>query len=527
MNEAEAEPRAPGSPEVIEPGADPGAEPGADPGAAEPGAEPTAPAVGVDLGRRKFFRQFATEVFQTAVTVAGAANALQRTTAQAAGAILNPEAANLPPVVDATDPAIDGIDRPGGLQRPGASLRPGAAGSAAPTGYRSAFRVDDEVLLLVDQRRLPAEIAIVEVRSAVELAHELRDWTMAPGPAAGQAAAVAMGLTANKSRRAKPYGRRAILRAGATQLTGARPTSRYVVAAVERVMAAYVTAGEFSEDGDAIAGAVWAEADAILGEAVDDLGRIGQLGLLQLPKSEGPLEVLVRGAIGPLAGGQVGTVMAVLRAAQDAERELIVHVAETRPSLVGARVTAWELEQAGIAHTIVTDAAAGWLLEAGRAAVVLVGAERIAANGDVAADAGTYPLAVLAARHGVPFIVCAPLVAVDFDVADGRAMPVQQGPATDVTRVGTTSLVHPDAAVLNPITDVTPADLVVALVTEEGAIRAPYDRSILGAWHARTVRHGVPRTGLPLSMRPAAPDPEATGATDAAASEATATEAPA
>ena len=130
--------------------------------------------------------------------------------------------------------------------------------------------------------------------------------------------------------------------------------------------------------------------------------------------------MLVRGSVGPLAGGQVGTVMAVLRAAQDAGRELIVHVAETRPSLVGARVTAWELEQAEIAHTIVTDAAAGWLLEAGRAAIVLVGAERIAANGDVAADAGTYPLAVLAARHGVPFVVCAPLVAVDFDVADGR-----------------------------------------------------------------------------------------------------------
>jgi methylthioribose-1-phosphate isomerase len=496
MNEAE-----PDAERATDAGAPQAPEPGG-----EPGAPAAAPVPNVDLGRRRFFRQFATEVFQTAATVAGAATALQRTTAEAAGAILNPDAATVAPVVDEAPPAQpELLGRPGGLQRAGAR---GAAAGAAPTGYRSAFRIDDGVLLLIDQRRLPAELAVVEVRSAVELAHELREWTIGPGPAAGQAAAVAMGLTANKSRGAKPYGRRAILRAGATQLRSARPTSRYVIAAVERAMAAYEAAGEFSEDGDAIAGALWAEADAILSEGVDDLARIGQVGLLQLPRGEGPVEVLVRGAIGPLAGGQVGTVMAILRAAQDAGRELIVHVAETRPSLLGARVTAWELEQAGIAHTLVTDGAAGWLLEAGRAAVVFVGAERIAANGDVAADVGTYPLAVVAARHGVPFVVCAPLAAVDFDVATGRELPVEQGPATAVTRIGTVALAHPEAAVLNPITDVTPNDLVAAIVTEEGAIRSPYDRSILGAWHARTVRHGMPRTGVPPSMRPAPPEPD-------------------
>ena len=510
-----------------EPGAGGAAQPHAEPIEGEPvapeaGGGPVGDAPGgTDMGRRRFFRQFASDVFQTAATVAGAATALQRSTAQAAGAILNPDAATVAPVVDLTEPV-----RPGVIERPGGAglQRPGARGPVtAPTGYRSAFRIDDEVLLLVDQRRLPGELAVVEVRSAVEFAHELRQWTIGPGPAAGQAAAVAMALTANKCRGAKPYGRRAILRAGATQLTGARPTSRYVVAAVERAMAAYVAAGEFSEDGDAIAGAMWAEADAVLSESVDDLGRIGQLGMLQLPKGdepvEGPVEVLVRGSIGPLAGGQVGTVMAVLRAAQDAGRELVVHVAETRPSLVGARVTAWELKQAEIAHTIVTDAAAGWLMEAGRVRIVLVGAERIAANGDVAGDAGTYPLAVLAERHGVPFVVCAPLVAVDFDVPDGRALPVEQGPATAVTRVGAVALAHPDAAVLNPITDVTPAGLVTAIVTEEGAIRAPYDRSILGAWHARTVRHGVPRTGLPPSMREPDDDTVESGA-DPARSEA-------
>ena len=273
-------------------------------------------------------------------------------------------------------------------------------------------------------------------------------------------------------------------------------------------MAAYEAVGEFSEDGDAIAGAIWAEADAILGEAVDDLGPdrpAGPAAASEAPRARSRCWSAARS--GRWRGGQVGTVMAVLRAAQDAERELIVHVAETRPSLVGR---ARDGLGAGAGRDSAHDRhgrRGGLAARGGPGRVVLVGAERIAANGDVAADAGTYPLAVLAARHGVPFIVCAPLVAVDFDAADGRAMPVEQGPATDVTRVGTTSLAHPDAAVLNPVTDVTPADLVAALVTEEGAIRAPYDRSILGAWHARTVRHGVPRTGLPLSMRPAAPRP--------------------
>lgn len=481
----------------------------------EPGV--TTPTPGVDLGRRRFFRQFASEVFQTAATVAGAATALQRSTAQAAGAILNPEAATLPPVADSGPPAVAGAARVAGAAPSPPSetfTRPAArAVMVNPTGFRSAFRVDDDLLVLVDQRRLPGELAELEVRSAVEMAHELREWTIGPGPAAGQAAGVAMALTASRSRSARPYGRRAILRAGATQLIGARPTSRYVIAAVERIMAAYEAAGEFSEDGDAVAGAIWAEAEAILREATGDLGRIGRLGVLMLPKVDRPVGILVRGAIGALAGGQVGTVLAVLRAAVDSGREVLVHVTETRPRLTGARLTAWELEQAGIPHVVVADGAAGWLLEAGRIDIVLVGAERIAANGDVSAEIGTYPLAVLAARHGVPFGVCAPLAAVDFAMPDGRAMPVEQGVATEVTRIGGATITPPAASVLNPLTDVTPHDLVTAIVTEEGRIRAPYESGLVAAWHGRTVRHGVPRTGGP---RVAAPDGGAEQAEDAA-----------
>lgn len=482
---------------------------GPEAGAPEGGA--TSAASGVDLGRRRFFRQFATDIFQTAATVAGAATALQRSTAEAAGAILNPEAATMPPALEMplTPPVSAGIGE-AGPRRPGA--RPVVA---QPTGFRSAFRVDEQLLFLVDQRRLPGELAEIEVRSAVELAGRLRESAMCPGPAAGHAAAVAMALTASKSRSARAYGRRAIMRAGATQLTSARPTSRYVAAAVERVMAVYEEIGELSEDGDAIAGAVWAEADAILSEATGDLGRIGRHGILLLANdaagnAEGnaqgtattrPVGILVRGAIGPLAGGQVGTVMAVLRAATAAGRDILVHVAETRPNLIGARVGAWELEQAGIPHVVVADGAAGWLLEAGRIDLVLVGAERIAANGDVAGEIGTYPLAALAHRHGVPFGVCAPLAAVDFTAADGRAMPIEQGPAHEVARFAGALVTPPGSAVLNPVTDVTTHDLVTAIVTEEGLVRAPYGSGIVEAWRARTVRHGVPRVGGP-------PEPE-------------------
>jgi methylthioribose-1-phosphate isomerase len=463
--------------------------------------EPTESGAGaVDLGRRKFFRQFATEVFHTAATVVGAATALQRSSAEAASAILNPDAGLLPPVSEA-DEGPPAPASPKGGPVPAAALsaapppppRPGARPVIHdPRGFRTAFRVDEDILVLVDQRRLPHELAEVEVRSAVELAHELREGTMARGPAAGQAAAVALSLTASRVHSARPYGRRAILRAGASQLQGARPTSRPIAAAVARLMVHEEPPGstEVPTDGGAVADAIRAETDRILLEAMADQGQIGRVGIELLPSVEGrPIGILVHGAIGALAGGQVGTAMAVIRNAVDAERDVLIHVAETRPSLVGARVTAWELAQAEVPHVVVADAAAGWLMEAGRIDVVLVTAESIATNGDVAAEIGTYPLAVLAQRHRLPFVVCAPLVTVDPAAANGAALAVEQGPATGLTRVGSTSVAPAETAVLNPACDVTPHDLVTAIVTEEGVLRAPLGSAIADALERRTSRH--------------------------------------
>ena len=445
-------------------------------------ADQSAPDSGADLGRRRFFRSFAQEVVQTAVTFAGAATALQRSSLEAAGAILNPAATALAPVVEAPLPPTS----------------PARAATAA-IGYRTSFRMDGEHLILVDQRRLPGQLVEVECRTAVEVANEIRDLTIRGGPAIGQAAGLSLAMTAFRIRSSKPYARRAILRAGQTTLLNARPTSRPLESAVARVMARYEAVGEFNEDGDLIARVMREEAETIIFEATGDHGRIAETGRALLPVvTERPLAILTHGNTGTLAGGQFGTALAVVQATAQAGRDVLVYVAESRPTLDGARVTAWELGQAGIEHVLVADTAVGWLLEAGRVDAVVVGAERVAANGDVANDIGTYQLAVLAARHGVPFYVCAPLATVDVEVADGRAMPIEQRGAIEVTRIRDRLIAPADTPVLNPSDDVTPHDLVTSIVTEEGALRAPYGRSLATALADRAIR-------LPGSMGQAGP----------------------
>ncbi|MBA3236572.1 MAG: s-methyl-5-thioribose-1-phosphate isomerase, partial [Chloroflexi bacterium] len=377
------------------------------PDAAEPAApatvEPPPPAAqanqATDLGRRRFFRSFAGDVFQTAATMAGAAQALQRASAEAASLILNP------------DGAADAGSTPG---TPGGDG--GAAGSVGSGGFRTPFREDADTLYIVDQRRLPGEIVEYPCRSAGEVAFAIRSMVVRGAPAIGQVAAIGLALSAEKLRDGRPYARRATLRGSANALTNARPTVRNVGWAMDRVMARYAEVGELSEDGDAIADAIRAETDAIIFEATTDHGRMASFGAEILPAPDDrPLRILTHGTTGTLAGGQYGTALGIVQAAHHAGRDLHVWVDETRPSMAGARVTAWELVHADIPHTLLPDAAAGHLLARGEVDIVLVGADRVAANGDTANDAGTYALGVLAARHDVPLFVCAPLSTVDLE----------------------------------------------------------------------------------------------------------------
>jgi methylthioribose-1-phosphate isomerase len=430
-------------------------EPAGDPVTIPPPPQDPAASATADLGRRRFFRAFAGELIQTAATVAGAAQALQRASADAASAILDP----------------DGV-----AQRLDSGLAAGTGATTGPAGFRTAFREEVGVLHLVDQRRLPDALVEYPCRSAGEVAFAIREMVVRGAPAIGAAAAIGLALSAEKIRSSRPFARRATLRGGANALINARPTAVNLRWAVERLMARYTEIGELSEDGDAIAVALRAEADAIVTEATTDHGRLATFGLEVLPTPEDrPVRVLTHCNTGPLACGQFGTALGVVQAAHHAQRPIHVWVDETRPYLQGARLTTWELAQAGVPHTLIPDVAAGHLMARGEVDVILVGADRVAANGDTANKVGTYTLAVLAARHGIPFLVCAPTSSVDLAMPDGSTIVIEERKAEEVLEIRGVRIAPPGTQVRNPAFDVTPAELISGIITEEGVIRAPFE----------------------------------------------------
>lgn len=422
---------------------------------------------GADPARRRFFRQFAGELFQSAATVVGAAQALQRASAEAAGAILDPEGAAGGQAVAAIPPA--------------------------PSGFRTPFRESPGILHLIDQRKLPDALVEVDCRSAAEVTYAIREMVVRGAPAIGQVAAIGLALTAAKTRSMKPYARRATLRGAAAGLTNARPTAVNLRWAIERLMDRYRAIGDLSEDGDAIADAMRAEADAIVFEATEDHGRLASFGLAAMPASaEGePLRILTHCNTGPLACGQFGTALGIVQAAHHAGRAVHVWVDETRPYLQGARLTAWELAQAGVPHTLIPDVAAGHLMARGEVDVVVVGADRIAANGDTANKVGTYTLAVLAARHGIPFYIAAPMSTVDLGTADGSAIPIEERKAAEVLEIRGVRIAPPDTDVRNPAFDVTPAELITGIVTDEGVVTAPFEDGLAHAVALRERRRSA------------------------------------
>ena len=341
-------------------------------------------------------------------------------------------------------------------------------------------------------------------------------------PAIGQVGAIGLTLTADKARTTRPYARRATFRGAAKTLINARPTAVNLRWAVERVMAAYEAVGDLSEDGDAIADAMRAEADTIVFETTEDHGRLALSGLDALDAigfpEDRPLRILTHCNTGPLACGQYGTALGVVQAAHHGGRAVHVWVDETRPYLQGARLTAWELAQAGVPHTLIPDVAAGHLMANGEVDVVLVGADRIAANGDTANKVGTYTLAVLAGRHSIPFFVAAPISTVDLGTPDGSAIPIEERKANEVLFVRGVSIAPPDTDVRNPAFDVTPADLITGFVSDEGVIRVPFAEGLAEAVARREVRRAAaPGFGALVA---AARSPVAAGRDDAAAARA-------
>jgi methylthioribose-1-phosphate isomerase len=289
--------------------------------------------------------------------------------------------------------------------------------------------------------------------------------------------------------------------------------------AVDRLMARFEAVGDLTDDGEAVARAFRAEADAIVNEATTDHGRLAEFGLAALPVRDfGPLRILTHCNTGPLACGQFGTALGVVQAAHHAGREISVWVDETRPYLQGARLTAWELAQAGVPHTLIPDVAAGHLMSRSEVDVILVGADRVAANGDTANKVGTYSLAVLAARHGIPFFVCAPTSSIDPATPDGASIEIEERSADEVLQIRGVPIAPPGTEVRNPSFDVTPAELITGIVTEEGVVRAPFAAGLEAAIAAATARWAPTRpslaTAAPASTAPAdqaAPAPTEVG----------------
>ncbi len=469
-----AEPAAPAPPSP-EPAAP--APPSAEPAAPASSDAPGAPATTTDVGRRLFFRQLAGEMLQGAATIVGMAEMLQRTSAEAARSILE-------------EPGVASVTA--GTSVLGSS-DVAAALEGLPRGFRTPFRWEGDRLILIDQRRLPDELVEVEVRSAAETAQAIRDMTVRGAPAIGQVAAIGLALAAGRLRLSKPYARRATIHGAANALRNARPTAVNLAGAVDRMLARYEVLGELSEDGDAIADGMRAEAEAMVFEATTDHGRLAELGFVELPDTaDRPLNVLTHCNTGPLACGQFGTALGIVQVAHHAGRPIHVYVDETRPYLQGARLTAWELAQAGVPHTLIADVAAGWLLSQGKVDVVLVGADRVAANGDTANKVGTYALAVLAARHHVPFYVCAPMTSVDLATQDGAGIRVEMRAPSEVTRFRGTQVAPRETEALNPAFDVTPAELVTGIVTDEGVLRPPYEPALAAAMERSRLRHVHP-----------------------------------
>jgi methylthioribose-1-phosphate isomerase len=305
------------------------------------------------------------------------------------------------------------------------------------------LRFEDGALLVLDQRALPGEERRIRCETVEQVADCIRTLAVRGAPAIGLAAAYGLALA--------PPGERA---AAAELLRSTRPTAVNLAWALEQCR----------EAPDAL------EAARRLHREQDAADR--RLAALGAELFGEGTRALTHCNAGALATGGYGTACGVLRAAWEGGRLEQVWVDETRPLLQGARLTAWELRQAGIPHRVVADSAAGSLMAGGQVDRVVVGADRIAANGDVANKVGTYPLAVLADRHGVPFYVAAPLSTIDTATPDGAAIPIEERDPAELASGG-------DA--FNPAFDVTPAELVTAIVTEAGVLRPPYPDSIASA----------------------------------------------
>ncbi|MEG6615303.1 S-methyl-5-thioribose-1-phosphate isomerase [Peptococcaceae bacterium 1198_IL3148] len=332
---------------------------------------------------------------------------------------------------------------------------------------------EDGVLHILDQTLLPGKVEYIEAKDVETVADAIRRLSVRGAPAIGAAAAYGMVIGANAIRETEKEKFLAEINKVGYELSSTRPTAVNLRWAIDRLMA--LVREHQGLDVKGIKKLLLEEAHKIFCEDLEANRKMGEYGQKLLPDS---VRILTHCNAGALATAGLGTALGVIRAAHKAGKTIKVYADETRPLLQGARLTAWEMMQEGIPVTLITDNMAGYLMAQGKVDAVIVGADRITANGDVANKIGTYGVAVLAQAHNIPFYVAAPISTLDMSMPSGDQIPIEQRAADEVTQIGGVQVAPSGVEVWNPAFDVTPNKLVTAIITERGVVKQPYHENL-------------------------------------------------
>src|SRR5438067_634697 len=343
-----------------------------------------------------------------------------------------------------------------------------------PTIAREADSV-----VMIDQRKLPKEEIYVRCKTAAEVARAIKTMVIRGAPAIGVAAAMGIALGIRNSKVTGTQKLAAEFHKICELLAATRPTAVNLFWAIERMRRTFAAAAQAGESVDQIKDRLDAEAQAIHDEDVASCRAMGAFGAEVVPADA---QILTHCNAGALATAGYGTALGVIRGAVEQGKRVAVFADETRPFLQGARLTAWELVRDGIQTTVITDNMTAALMRQGKVNMVVVGADRIAANGDTANKIGTYSVAVLAREHKIPFYVAAPLSTIDLDTPDGQHIPIEERNPREVTHVGGSQVAPAGAHIWNPAFDVTPHQYIAGFITERGIVRAPYTETLRRAF---------------------------------------------
>jgi methylthioribose-1-phosphate isomerase len=330
-------------------------------------------------------------------------------------------------------------------------------------------------VVMLDQRRLPGEVIRHTYTDYREVAAAIKDMVIRGAPAIGVAASMGVALGVQHSKACTLDELRAEFRAICQTIAKTRPTAVDLFWAIERMKRRFEQLSTANSPVDAVRRALVEEARAIHAEKRATDEAMGRFGAELMPASG---QVMTQCNAGALATAGIGSALGVIRTAVEQGHKLSVLVPETRPYLQGARLTAWELHEGGVPLTLITDNMVGHFMKTGSVKAVVVGADRIAANGDTANKIGTYQIAVLAHEHGVPFYVAAPVSTFDLSIASGEEIPIEERPAEEVTNFRGARIAPEGVAAAHPAFDVTPARLISAIVCERGVASAPFTESL-------------------------------------------------